>query len=405
MRPNLVLITLDCVRPDHLGCYGYKGVETIHLDRMAASGVLFEEALTHAPNTWVAHATLFTGCLPSVHGMRAPEHRIYLRVTMLAEWFAAHGWSTAAFPGTTLVGKAQGFHRGFHLFDTEWEKEGLHTERAAWRRNWRKALERALSWIGEAKEPFLIWIHYIDTHHLPEVGLPYYFQNRFSPQWQHYDGKISYADQACVGEVLSFLEQRGLLDRTAVTVFSDHGEELHEDDRPLHDGGLGEDVIRVPLILALPDAAWIGGVRVKGAVGLVDLFPTLCDLAGVSPPPGIQGVSLVPMIRRDSLPDPGRPIYIENWPKGLFGLRTREWKLILRHPNPEQWELVQPLVEALYHLPTDPRELCNVAERHPAIVRELSRECARWALGRSPEQAPTSEQEAIQRALEGLGYV
>jgi len=405
MRPNFVLVTLDCVRPDHLGCYGYKGVETPNLDRMAASGVLFEQAVTHAPNTWVAHASLFTGCYPPVHGLRAAHHRLSSRVTTMAEWFASHGWATAAFPGTTLVGRAQGFQRGYELFDEEWTCEGFQTEQAFWRRDFKTALARAKNWMQEAGEPFLLWIHYMDTHHLPEFQIPDYYRSRFSSRWQCYDGKISYADHVCLGEIWGHLEQTGLAQRTMVAVFADHGEELHQDDRPLHDGGLGEDVVRVPLVICLPGSKGLRGLRVAEQVGLVDLFPTCCQLAGLSLPEGMQGVPLGSLLSGQSNEAAGRGLYLENWSKGFLGLRTREWKLILKYADPERLAQEPPELTALYHLPTDPQEKRDLAQRHPLLVNELKKECLSWTQKGSTQNVAPEENSAIKKALEGLGYM
>ncbi len=405
VRPNFVLVTLDCVRPDHLGCYGYRGVETPNLDRMAASGLLFEQAVTPAPNTWVAHASLFTGCFPPVHGMRAPYHSISSYVPTLAEWFASHGWATAGFPGTTLVGKAQGFHRGFQLFDEEWAWEGFRTRQAVWRRDFKSALGRAKSWILRAGEPFLIWIHYIDTHHLPELQIPDYYRSRFSSRWQHYDGKISYADSVCLGEIWRHLEETGLLERTVMAVFADHGEELQDDDRPIHDGGLGEDVVRVPLVFRLPDLEEGKGLRVEEQVGLVDVFPTCCKLAGLSVPGLVQGIPLECFPKGNRNTGQARALYMENWSKGFLGLRTREWKLILQYTDPKRWGLDSPRTIALYHLPSDPLEKRNLAPRHPLMANELKRECLGWALGGNTQSVSPEERLAIQRALEGLGYI
>lgn len=405
MGLNFVLVTLDCVRPDHLGCYGYKGVKTPHLDRMAATGVLFEQAITHAPNTWVAHASLFTGCFPPVHGLRAAHHRISAQVTTMAEWFASHGWATAAFPGTTLVGNAQGFRRGFEFFDEEWTSEGFQTEQAVWRRDFKAALNRAKSWIQEAREPFLIWIHYMDTHHLPKFQIPDYYRSHFSSRWQCYDGKISYADHVCLGEIRGHLERIGLAERTVVVVFADHGEELHKDDRPLHDGGLGEEVVRVPLIFGLPEAMGVRALRVAEQVALVDIFPTCCRLAGLCLPQGIQGVPLGFLGNGEKTQRRGAGLYMENWPKGYIGLRTAEWKLILKYAHPERLTQYSPEETALYHLLTDSLEQRNLAARYPLVVEELERDCLGWALKGNFQRVTPEENSAIQKALEGLGYL
>ncbi len=344
-------------------------METPNLDALARAGVLFEQAVTHAPNTWVSHATIFTGLLPPRHGLRAPNSRISPDAVTLAEWLSRQGYATAGFPGTNLVGRPMGFHRGFHRFHEEWWSDGWQAEDKLWRRNWDEALGLAMDWMRGARQPFFLWLHYMDTHHLPELRLPGYFRTRFSPSWQHYDGKISYADQVCVGRLLDFLRSEELLESTVLMIFSDHGEELHEDDRPLHDYGLRDDVIRVPLILHLPRHYDNPSPRVPGQVRLLDLFPTACDLLGLSQPQDLDGQSLLPLWggRREEVPA-ASIAYLENWPKGLMGLRTSEWKLILRNPLPGEWGRAEPSVQGLYHLPTDPVEHLDVSGAHPVVV-------------------------------------
>jgi len=400
---NLVMITLDCVRPDHLGCYGYGGVETTNLDALAAEGVLFEQAVTHAPNTWVAHACLFTGLLPPAHGLRAPDHRLRPQVITLAQWLSLHGYSTAGFPGNSLLSRAQGFDRGFQTFD---EPTGgtCREGEVLWRNEWKEVLRRVREWLSEVKEPFFLWVHYIDTHHLPRLHLPPYYRDRFAPRWQYYDGKISYADHICVGELLDLLEEAGVLMRTLLLIFSDHGEELHPDGRPLHDGGLGEDVIRIPLIL------WGGGegvpasVRIRSQARLVDLFPTVCDLLSLPHVEGLQGRSLAPLWEGHSSPMQDVEAYLENWPKGYMGLRTPEWKVILKG-DPRMKDPSQAIVTGLYHLPSDPREEVDLAANHPAVAAQMRRICLEKARGAPPALLSQEERRRIEEVLEALGYL
>ena len=202
-RCNLVMITLDCVRPDRLGCYGYGGVETPFINGLAADGVRFDQAVTHAPNTWVAHASLFTGHLPSRHGIRAASNVLSPGVITLAECLNDFGYRTAAFPGTSLIGKPQGFHRGFDLFDEPWSGQAPDHKTPSWRQNWPDVMRSAFDWIDRSKgSSFFLWLHYINTHHLSEYALPEYYRTRFSPAWQYYDGKISLADRECIGSLV-----------------------------------------------------------------------------------------------------------------------------------------------------------------------------------------------------------
>jgi arylsulfatase A-like enzyme len=403
---NILMLTLDAVRPDHLGCYGYTGVETPHIDALAREGILCQQAVTHAPNTWVSHATLFTGCLPPRHGLRAATHRLTSTAPTLAEWLSHHGYSTAAFPGSTLVGRPQGFHRGFDLFDECWWDEGHKVKEVLWRRNWLDTLHRAKKWIEEASNPFFLWLHYIDTHHLPEYTLPEYFRKAFPPSWQHYDGKISYADQICISKLMGFLEDCGLQDRTILFIFSDHGEELREGDLAVHDGGLHDDVVRVPLIISLPSMLGRSTARISEQVRLLDLFPTVCDLLNLPQPPGLQGRSLLTLLHGQALRDEEFSLaYLENWPKGYLGVRTSEWKLILRYPKPEDWGGTEPITEGIYHLPSDPEERMDLAGRHPGVVQYLRSACLKWEEGSRPQGLSAEDTARVETVLKGLGYL
>ncbi len=204
---NLVLLTLDCVRADRLGCYGYQGTETPHINALATQGVLFEQAVTHAPNTWVAHASIFTGCNPYNHGLRSPYQRLGRNVQTLAERLAHCGKRTAGFPGNTLVGRSTELDRGFQYFDEDHFDSPVRIQNIAWRRNWKATIERTRRWILESREPFFIWLHYIDTHHLPEIDLPEYYRHNYSPNHQYYDGKISFMDEVCVGACKDILDR------------------------------------------------------------------------------------------------------------------------------------------------------------------------------------------------------
>jgi len=189
-RPDIVLISLDCVRPDFLGCYGCHAVRTPHLDRMAARGVVFDLAVSQAPNTWVSHAGIFTGCYPPVHGLRSPYDAILEDVPTLAGILQSCGYTTAGFPGNDLVGSRMGFARGFDLFFEEYRDRPTQREpgdfpagaapgneastgvSANTRNDWEEVLEAAAGWLSREKEPVFLWLHYLETHHLPDLLLP-----------------------------------------------------------------------------------------------------------------------------------------------------------------------------------------------------------------------------------------
>ncbi len=409
---NIILLTLDCVRADHLGCYGYQGVETPHIDSMALEGVLFEQAVTHAPNTWVAHASIFTGCNPYRHGLRSPYQRLGKNVLTLAERLAHAGIQTAGFPGNTLVGRSMELDRGFQYFDEDHFESPIRVKNIAWRRDWKATLNRARLWLQGAGEPFFIWLHYIDTHHLPEIDLPQYYRNKYPSDHQFYDGKISYADLVCVGALREILEAEGLTDKTLIVVLADHGEELRGTDVVMHDNSLRDEAIRIPLIFSWPGLP-SSRRRIAEQTRGIDIQPTILDIMGI--PPEIQdhpvdGVSLLPLMREACLRGPHETYtYIENLPKGLKAVRTDEWKLVV-HTRDEGDQRPFMEVERLYHLHTDPEERNDLSSQRPAVLNHMKEKLIKF-LEEERERMEEGleiegeERKKIELALRGLGYL
>ncbi len=419
-RPDIVLISLDCVRPDFLGCYGCDTVRTPHLDRMAARGVVFDLAVSQAPNTWVSHAGIFTGCYPPVHGLRSPYDAMLEDVPTLAGILQGCGYATAGFPGNDLVGSRMGFARGFDLFFEEYRNRPPQGEpgdfpagaapgneaptgvSANTRNDWEEVLDAAEGWLSQEKEPVFLWLHYLDTHHLPDLLLPELFRFSRDPSWQFYEGKVSYADERCVAAVVEMLRRQGRYDTALIVVLSDHGEGLWPGRAPQHNGELTDDVIRVPLIL-FGESLPFRGVRVEGQVRTADLAPTLASLAGFHEQEVLGRFSGRPL----PLPERarfgagsetllnGHPAYAENEPQGLACIRTHEWKYLLRGGD-----------GFLFHLPSDPGESVNVAGRHPETAAGLGKDLERIrSLGPRRQEAASREEQETRRLLRSLGYV
>jgi len=420
-RPDIVLITLDCVRPDFLGCYGCRAVRTPNLDRMAARGVVFDQAVSQAPNTWVSHACILTGCYPPVHGLRGPCDAILDDVPTLAEILNGRGYATAGFPGNDLVGSRMGFGRGFDLFFEGYLEgtcavagaagggPGLRGDGAAPapaparitannRNPWPEVTAAAGRWLSRQKGPVFLWFHYLDTHHLPDLARPEYCRFSRDPQWQFYEGKISFADQRCVGGVLEMLQRHDRYDGALIVVLSDHGEGLWPGRTPVHNGELTEDVLRVPLIV-FGERLPARGVRVGSLVRTVDLAPTLAvrlggggeeRFSGVPLPlPGMPGAGLL------EGPLNVRSAYAENEPAELACIRTEEWKYLLRGGRP-----------CLFHVPTDAGQQANLADRHPETAAGLGRELERVrSQGTARRRTAARDEQETRRLLRSLGYV
>jgi arylsulfatase A-like enzyme len=333
----IIMVTLDCVRPDHLGCYGYLGVNTPHMDQIAHQGVVFEQAICQAPNTWVSHGAIFTACNPYKNGVRTHSTILSDQVVTVAEAFSQAGFATAAFPAHTLVGPARGFNRGFDLFDLD-ESEFLHASANAdnkFYRDWGTMWARAKTWMSEQTTPFFIWLHYMGTHWEPHeaLSLPVAYQQKYSAYGQFFDGKISWSDKECIGEIEDFLNESGLIDDSVVAIFSDHGDDLPANDPPYvwggHNQNLFDNVMKIALIMRAPGRLPVA-TRVKAQVRSIDIAPTLLDLAGVPIPESAEGISLIPYCKTEPVDDVfTKYAFMENLPRHWLGIRTLEWKLIL----------------------------------------------------------------------------
>jgi len=398
---NLLLVTLDTVRADHLGCYGYAAARTPNLDALAGAGLRFGQAIAPAPLTMPSHATMMTGLDPPAHGVRDNGFRLAENYTTLAEMLANRGYSTAAFIGAFVLDKRFGLAQGFATYDCIWTPREVASESFGNadtdRRPAVDVTNSALGWLSGASrsgKPFFAWIHYFDAH-FPYAPPPEYAQQ--FPN-QPYDGAIAYVD-AQMGRVLDLLRQNGACQRTLLVVAGDHGEGLEEHGEPTHAYLIYDSTMRVPLILHNPALFGVPQVIEDRVVSLADILPTLLDLLGIPAPGPLDGRPLLA-----SPPDPDRAIYIEtlatrlnNGWASLHGLRRLHDKYILA-PRPEYFDLR-----------TDPAELKNLAAAAPAEMAELDSRLAAVMARSTPveqvvEHAAARAPEDIQR-LAALGYV
>ncbi len=254
-HPNLLLITLDTVRADHLGAYGWSTAATPVLDEMAREGVRFADATTQSPLTAPAHAALLTGVYPGRFNLRDnAASRLPEEAVTLAERLKAAGYSTGAFIGAFILDRAFGFAQGFDTFDSKFEGFGLADLEQA-RRRGDRVVEPALAWIGKlpADRPFFCWVHLYDAHAPNAPPPPFDARFRSRP----YDGEIAFVDLQ-IGRLVKALQSKGWLDRTVVVAVADHGEGLGDHDEDHHGMLLYDSVLHVPWIMRLPSRARAG---------------------------------------------------------------------------------------------------------------------------------------------------
>ncbi|MEX0724907.1 MAG: sulfatase-like hydrolase/transferase [Planctomycetaceae bacterium] len=409
-RLNVLLITLDTTRADHLGCYGAAVAKTATLDALAERGVLFERAYAPVPLTLPSHAAMFTGLLPPEHGVRLNgAYRLDESIPTLAEQLSKAGYRTGGFIGAFVLDRQFGLNRGFDVYNDDLHGDRERTNGIApapgshapaddghdhKERPGAEVVDAALAWLNdEPDEPFFCWVHVFDPHlpYLPHAEL---FGSQFEDR--PYDAELAYVDVQ-VQRLVDFLKETNAGEQTLVIIAGDHGESLGEHGEQTHGYTLYNATLHVPLIFSCP-SLWKNKVRVSEPVSLVDLTPTVLELLDLPSSSAHSGRSLAAAAA--GRPFPSLPCYAEtlqpeyeaHW-SPQFGLITERWKYI-RSPRRE-----------LYDLQDDPRELTNLAEHHPEKVEAFEAQLADWESSMTPRDAPLAPLTPdAQRTLASLGY-
>jgi len=440
-RLNVLLVVIDTARADKFGCYGHPGGLTPRIDELATQGVLFEDSAAHAPWTLPSTASLLTSLHPQQHGAGgyldlapleaggAPQVRfrgLADEVETVTEAFQRGGWRTGAIVNVDFLDQEFGLTQGVHDLDAAWYESNTEVRSAT------TTTDLALQWLDErGDEPFFLLAHYFDAHAVYEP--PEEYRQRFAaPQdrgstnfvfgtRQHmlllragqldlepalieraerlYEAELAYVD-AEVGRLIDGLEQAGLAEDTLVVLTADHGEEFLDHGGFEHGHTLYDELIRVPLVMRLSGHLTPGTV-VGGTTPLVDVAPTLCDLAGLEVPVSFSGRSLLPAMRGEAPPQ--RPVLAHGnfWGQPLVSWRSGRWKLIL-DPRGGQGERVE-----LYDLEADPGERTDLAPAQPERVAALLAEyrSVEALLEARAEGRPVELDEAGKRRLQALGYM
>ncbi|MDG2307221.1 MAG: sulfatase [Candidatus Binatia bacterium] len=416
---NVIVVSIDTLRPDHLGAYGYDEPTSPHLDEFAREGVLFRSAVAPSPTTLPSHTSLFTGLSPSSHGVVISEGRkAPPELVMMAEVLSARGYATASLNDGGYLGAPFGLGQGFEHFEQARNSVGRSAKRST------RLIDRvvsALTWLDSVEpKKFLLFVHSYEVHIplTPPVETLSIFEESYdgplgdailTREWfgranstkapadiQHwirlYDAAIRSAD-AGFGALVRGLRERGLYDDSLIVVVSDHGEELGErTGLSLHGKTLFDEALRIPLLVKFPGGEFAGRV-VDRQVRLIDVFPTVVGALGLDVPAEIDGESLLPTLRTD---DGERPA-VSITEGSQAALRQPPWKLYRRDG-----------ALTLFNLEDDPGELRDVAAGYPEIVESL---------GVKLEELTAEEADLLQRSrrkklsknrreqLRALGYV
>lgn len=393
--PDVLLVTIDTLRADHLGCYGNRDAATPVLDALAARGVRFADAIAPVPLTLPSHASLLTGTTPLVHGVRDNAGFVLGAAPLtVAEAFRSAGYSTAAFVSGFPVSRRFGLARGFDAYDDRFPRGDDPARPSYVERRADETVTATTEWLRQqppdAARPLFAWVHLFDPHAPYEAPEPYRSRFRQRP----YDGEIAFAD-AQLGALLAAWRSRRPGRDPLVVVTADHGEGLGEHGEPTHGLFIYDSTLRVPLIASGPGVP--EGRTVAGAVGLVDVAPTLLDLAGLPPLKDGEGRSL----RGAMASGRGRDeaVYAES----LFARLGFGWAPLHGWRHRGLMFIDAPRSE-LYDTATDPAELTNLAAERPDEAERMRRAVqAAVAKGKTPRPAPAGR-EAAER-LRSLGYV
>lgn len=387
-RTNLVLITLDSARADRMGFLGAKGGPTPNLDRLAGESLVFEHAYAQVPGTIVSHATILSGAYPQATGMSEIGGTLPAALPYLPDLLKAQGYRTAAFAGSIQLdprnGLAQGLDRSFGTYEAGFfpgipgDPRPALTERRG-----DLTVTRALAWLSHnAQGPFFLWVNISD---LDRPSAPY-------------NAALTSAD-AAAGKLLAALRQQKLYANTAVIVVADHGESLGAHGEATHGVFLYDETIHVPLLVKLPESQ-PSAKRVVAKVRLVDIAPTMLEIAGIPVPSQMQGQSLLRVAKTSGSAD--QPAYSRSeLPERGFGWSALEsWRagkyLYVRAPKPE-----------LYDLTADPGATHNLAQASKATLDTMAAQLENFDRrigGAAKSSGPELSSSEMQK-LASLGYV
>ena len=393
-KPNVILITLDSTRADRMGFLGAKGGLTPHLDALAKQSVVFEHAYAQSPDTLASDAALLTGTYPPYNHVSQFGASLAPSLPYLPQLLRAAGYRTAAFVGTLTLdprdGFAPGFDRGFSAYDAGFRLPQAGESRyATVERRGSEVTSRALAWLQRPGQgPFFLWVELHDPH------VPYQPPAGYARTGSAYNREIKYAD-AQVGRLLAALRGRKLYDGALIVIAADHGESLGAHGEETHGIFLYDENIHVPLLLKLPQNR---AGKATAHVRLVDVAPTVLQVAGLPVPPQMQGQSLLRAMRQPGL---GEAVYsASSFSQHAFGWsRLEAWRagkyLYIRAPQPE-----------LYNLESDPEAAHNIAASSQAIAGTMAGQLVAFdgrMAGKAGSSAQLSSSEL--QKLASLGYV
>lgn len=437
---KIILISLDTLRADHLGCFGYDRPTSPHLDKLAGDGVLFSNCFSQAPYTISSHMSMLTGLNPSRHRVYSMEDSLSTEIETLADRLRARGYSTAAFTGGGQVSHIFGFSKGFDSYQER-------TESISSGSGIPQLLQMFEAWIDRHRDQsFFLFLHTYQLHDPYSPPAPY---NRIfadaQARWTEvfmsrevldlrrlrfkdlaaaekrnivalYDGEIRYTDEGLIKPLLDQLREQGLYDQTMIIVTSDHGEEFFDHGSWLHSSNLYNELIHVPLLIKFPGSRY-GGRKIDAVVRLLDIMPTILEAAGAGASTrDLDGRSLLKLIQGKesgervffseikNVPDiPDRIAAGRGEHKLIFNQEYTEAEASVYDPRP-----ISPAIVELFNLIRDPSEKVNLAEKAAAPARKLMEEIAAYRAAAEAllkKKGAVTIDKQLRERLKALGYL
>jgi len=420
LRPNVILVSIDTLRADHLGCYGYDRPTSPTLDRLASEGMLFECAYATSPWTLPSHGTMLTGFYPGRIGLNSEDSTLPSELETLAMVLSKHSFSTAAVVNSFFVSEKYGFNRGFDYFSFVPENHAPIGAAPI-------IIKQAMQWVQQHKnEQFFLFLHFYDVH-ANYSTLPQYEEQFVGPyngvadgtlaqliefrkgtlsldkaDVKHfadlYDAEIRQLDDQ-LKRLLGFLQQEALLEKSFMIITSDHGEEFLDHGGILHGRTQYQELIHIPLIIRGPGIP--PSRRFKGIVSLVDMVPTVLSLLGISSPSGLEGLDLSPLWQDNRYKLPDRFIFSE---ADQYNVKNDIKRAVWHGKYKLHYDLLTKKLE-LYNLVNDPTERLNVASEYPSVGMVLLTKIKKFMMKitRDTQSVPLTPKEI--EKLKSLGYL
>lgn len=396
---NVLLITVDTVRADHIGAYGFKQSATPTIDALARDGVLFERAYSQVPLTLASHTSLLTGTYPFHNGVQDfTGQPLTPDIRSIAQSLKANGYDTAAIVSSYVLDRSWGLDRGFDLYyDVFQGSSFLENDPGLVERKAGASVDQALKWLRTPRrKPFFLWLHLYDPHSGYDPPEP--FRTRFADS--PYDGEIAYADSQ-LARLVAYLKQQGLYGRTLILFASDHGESLGEHGEKEHGFFVYHSTLHVPLLVKPPAASRVPAHRETKPVQIMAIAPTILATLGLKDPIENQFETVSLLSDKSGAGDP--PVYSESF----YSFSSFGWAP-LRTINTGAYQYIEAPKPELYDLRNDPAETKNLITEQKATASVLAQQLkdlvARYASDVHSANTSHLNAEAVEK-LRSLGYM